>query len=238
MLVLANKTNSNILMLELLRHTQTGCQLQNYLFTLLMCTQHTVNHVLNKLTSRSCYSIIYKYHNQSINLLLYSSSKAGLHSHAGGPHGRMVHMAHQLPVISPSSPQRITTSTAEVWRQYVKKGKGSPYSITEHWVPELIPVLGSQPAGDVSHKPSGRLPLLSARPTVTLHANHSATERLLTSICTVRNELLSLISHPAKLGTHMHLSLTSAYSTAMSTGLAYISIRVNQVNEFVSFVFN
>jgi len=35
-------------------------------------------------------------------------------------------------------------------------------------VPELIPVLGSQPAGDVSHKPDGRLPLLSARPAVTL----------------------------------------------------------------------
>ena len=35
-------------------------------------------------------------------------------------------------------------------------------------VPELIPVLGSQPAGDVSHKPGGRLPLLSARPAVTL----------------------------------------------------------------------
>jgi len=35
-------------------------------------------------------------------------------------------------------------------------------------VPELIPVLGSQPAGDVSHKPCGRLPLLSARPAVTL----------------------------------------------------------------------
>ena len=32
---------------------------------------------------------------------------------------------------------------------------------------ELIPVLGSQPAGDVSHKPGGRLPLLSARPAVT-----------------------------------------------------------------------
>jgi len=29
-------------------------------------------------------------------------------------------------------------------------------------------VLGSQRAGDVSHKPGGRLPLLSARPTVTL----------------------------------------------------------------------
>ena len=34
-------------------------------------------------------------------------------------------------------------------------------------VPELIPVLGSQPAGDVSHKPGGRLSLLSARPAVT-----------------------------------------------------------------------
>jgi len=36
-------------------------------------------------------------------------------------------------------------------------------------VPELIPVLGSQPAGDVSHKPGGRLPLtvLFARPAVT-----------------------------------------------------------------------
>jgi len=35
-------------------------------------------------------------------------------------------------------------------------------------VPALIPVLGSQPAGDVSNKPGGRLPLLSARPAVTL----------------------------------------------------------------------
>jgi len=48
-----------------------------------------------------------------------------------------------------------------------KKGKGSPYLITERSVPELIPVLGSQPAGDMSHKPGGRLPLLSARPVVT-----------------------------------------------------------------------
>jgi len=38
-------------------------------------------------------------------------------------------------------------------------GIGSPYSITECRVPELSPVLGSQPAGDVSHKPGGRLPL-------------------------------------------------------------------------------
>jgi len=31
-----------------------------------------------------------------------------------------------------------------------------------------MPVIGSQPAGDASHKPGGRLPLLSARPAVTL----------------------------------------------------------------------
>jgi len=48
-----------------------------------------------------------------------------------------------------------------------RKGKGSPYSVTERRVPELIPVLGSQPAGDVSHKPGGRLPLLPVRPAVT-----------------------------------------------------------------------
>ena len=49
----------------------------------------------------------------------------------------------------------------------LKKGKGSQYSITERRVPQQIPVLGSQPAGDVNHKPDGRLPLLSAKPVVT-----------------------------------------------------------------------
>jgi len=39
--------------------------------------------------------------------------------------------------------------------------------ITERRVPELIPVPGSRPAGDVSHKPGGRLQLLSAKPAVT-----------------------------------------------------------------------
>jgi len=42
-----------------------------------------------------------------------------------------------------------------------------PYSITERRVPELIPVRRCQPAGDVSHKPGDRLPLLSARLAVT-----------------------------------------------------------------------
>ena len=48
-----------------------------------------------------------------------------------------------------------------------KTGKGSPHLITKRRVPELIPVLCSQPAGDVSHKPGGRQSLLSARPAVT-----------------------------------------------------------------------
>ena len=51
--------------------------------------------------------------------------------------------------------------------QQQHKGKASPHSITERMVPELIPVLGSQPVSDVSHKPGGRLPLLSTRPAVT-----------------------------------------------------------------------
>jgi len=51
----------------------------------------------------------------------------------------------------------------------IKKGKDSLYSI-----PELIPVLGSQPAGDVNHKPGGRLPLLSTRPAITLATSFAA----------------------------------------------------------------
>ena len=58
----------------------------------------------------------------------------------------------------------------------VDSKKGSPYSITEHRVPGLIQVLGSQPAGDVNHKPYSRLPLLSARPAVTpVTLNRAAT---------------------------------------------------------------
>jgi len=60
----------------------------------------------------------------------------------------------------------VTSSRIHLWTSSGKKG-GSPYLITKHRVPELIPVLGSKPAGDVSHKPGGRLPLLSDRPAVT-----------------------------------------------------------------------
>ena len=57
------------------------------------------------------------------------------------------------------------------------KGKGSPYSITESRVLEVIPVLGSQPADGVSYKPDGMLPLLFARPAVT----HATLKRAATS---------------------------------------------------------
>ena len=71
---------------------------------------------------------------------------------------------------------RPAPTTTSIPRPYLRctplkfevKCKGSPYSIIERRVPELIPVLSSQPAGDVSHKPGGRLPLLFARPAVTI----------------------------------------------------------------------
>jgi len=61
----------------------------------------------------------------------------------------------------------VVAPVAQLACEQNKRGKGSPYSITERRVLQLIPVLYSQPAGDMSHKPSGRLPLLSARPAVT-----------------------------------------------------------------------
>jgi len=55
-----------------------------------------------------------------------------------------------------------THSNGRLNTQHKAKGTGSPYSIAH-----LILVLGSQPAGDVSHKPGGKLPLLSTRPAIT-----------------------------------------------------------------------
>ena len=56
--------------------------------------------------------------------------------------------------------------------------KDSPYSITERRVSELILVLGSQPVGDVSHKP--------ARPAVTpATLNRAATSVCIAGITTI-----------------------------------------------------
>ena len=104
---------------------------------------------------------------------------------------RRRHSSTGLPSTSNKQPKDFCSSQQN--KQYNKtlqlehsnciKGKGSPYSITERRVPELIPVLCSQPAGDVSHKPGGRLPLLSARPAVT-----SATlKRAATNFCCLVN---------------------------------------------------
>jgi len=54
----------------------------------------------------------------------------------------------------------ISISLVDTFNSYNSYG---PYSITERRVPELILVLGSQPAGDLSHKPSHK-----AKPAVTL----------------------------------------------------------------------
>jgi len=74
----------------------------------------------------------------------------------------------RMPFLPPNQQRQSTEGITAAAKNIKKvKGKGSPYSITERRVPQLIAVLGSQPADDVSHKPGGRLPLLSARPAVT-----------------------------------------------------------------------
>ena len=55
-----------------------------------------------------------------------------------------------------------------------KKDKGAPHSplgTVRVGVDLLESLLGRQPAGDISHKPSSRLPLLSAKPAVTFPAS-------------------------------------------------------------------
>jgi len=64
----------------------------------------------------------------------------------------------------------------------------SPHSITEHRVLELILVLGSQLAHDMSHKPGGRLSLLFARPAVIL----AALKRAAANFCCLVNSVNSL----------------------------------------------
>ena len=70
----------------------------------------------------------------------------------------------QLPVMEYHMQWTVGVDLNTPW---IQCKKGSSCSIPERRVSELIPVLGSEPAGDVSHKPGGRLPLLSTRPAVT-----------------------------------------------------------------------
>ena len=62
-----------------------------------------------------------------------------------------------------------SSSYSIVWRATCWKNKKVKVDHTpERRVTELITVLGSQPAGDTSHKHGGWLPFLSTKPTVTL----------------------------------------------------------------------
>ena len=88
-------------------------------------------------------------------------------------------MAREMP-LPKNSPFPVGDPSPHLLHREVKgKGTCSLYSITERRVPELIPLLDSQSAGDVSHKPGGRLPLLSARPAVTFPARKSVPVSLL-----------------------------------------------------------
>jgi len=90
-------------------------------------------------------------------------------------HWHWSNVAHQpRRALSRGTPYTLCSTSWHIFACF-KKGKDSPYSITKRRVPELIPVLGSQLAGDVSHKPGGRLPLLSIRPAVTLATLKRAT---------------------------------------------------------------
>jgi len=57
-------------------------------------------------------------------------------------------------------------ATVMIWEKFMSKSRGVRSG--DPPCPFLATVLGSQPAGDVSHQPGGRLPLLSTRPAFTL----------------------------------------------------------------------
>jgi len=99
-------------------------------------------------------------HGRSSYVLARRSPSAIRWSPAGRTHAHTdAHASHILSTQTHHGPHLPTrplhANSLLKLRSYgtVKKGKGSPYSITERKVPELIPVLGSQPASDVSHKP-------------------------------------------------------------------------------------
>ena len=86
-------------------------------------------------------------------------------------------------------------------------------AITEHWVPEVIPVLGSQSAGDVSHKPGGRLPLLSARPAVT----PAILKRVTTNFSTINISLPAVFPGRAPRGSNPYIRAQCNYRKCSAT---------------------
>ena len=78
-------------------------------------------------------------------------------------YGRMLRwsawLVHSKKVSTRMPRNRLILSVMPIWSSRKKR---SQYSITECRVPELIAVLGSQPAGEVSGKPGG--PQLPSQP--------------------------------------------------------------------------
>jgi len=94
----------------------------------------------------------------------------------------------------------------------------SPYSITERRVPELIPVLGSQPAGDMGHKPGGRLPLLSGRPAVTPATLKRAASNF-AAWCTIGVNSLPKTVTPQRSDCDLNLGPSAPESSTLTTRL-------------------
>ena len=93
----------------------------------------------------------------------------------------------------------------------------------ERRVPELILVLGSQPAGDVSHKPGGRLPLLSTRPAVTSPAPRpvgaGTNFRYLVNRCTMGVNSLHETVTQQRRGCNLNPGPTAPESSTLTTRL-------------------
>ena len=115
--------------------------------------------------------------------------------------------------------------------------EGSPYSITERGVPELIPVLGSQPAIDVSHKPGGRLPLLSSRPAVTSFTAWWTEAQWVWTVClrllpdSVATRVAVYLCHYNK---HLHLCVlqtSTSYSAIIRHTCCSTYARVDKIKE-------
>jgi len=109
------------------------------------------------------------------------------------------------------------TGSARIVCRVKGKGKGyySTYSITERKVPEPIPVLGSQPAGDVNHKPDGRLPLL---PT-SLQLPRNPKEGCYQFCCLVNRGTMGVNSLPKRRGCDLNPGPSAPESSTLTTRL-------------------
>jgi len=103
-----------------------------------------------------------------------------------------------------------------------QKSKGSPYSIAERRVLELVSVLGSQPAGDVSHKPGGRQLVINVRKSLPPKivdlcslCSFRRTEKLVDFSSFLTSRLCAVVACPS-VRSSVRLSVTSRYCIEMT----------------------